>query len=110
MVDRGETFTARAMLRTLAGKAYKQLVVARPWREGVPGLLRAGILVAHHFYVWAAFWQLSGAVRTEADDRLLRRIGLVVEIARAPGRLLKRLLRARAAARLRSSRPGERRP
>lgn len=90
MVDRGEVFTARAMLRTLAGKAYKQLVVAKPWREGVPGFLRAGILVAHHFYVWAAFWQLSGARRTEEDDRLLRRIGLAVETARLPGRIAKR--------------------
>ena len=46
MVDRGQVFTARAMLRTLGGKAYKQFVVAMPWREGVPGFLRAGILVA----------------------------------------------------------------
>ena len=59
MVDRGEVFTAARDVRTLGGKAYKQFVVARPWREGVPGFLRAGILVAFHFYVWAAFWQLS---------------------------------------------------
>jgi len=55
MVDAGEIFTARAMLRTLGGKAYKQFVQAKPWRDGVPGFLRAGILVAFHFYVWAAF-------------------------------------------------------
>ena len=42
MVDRGQVFTAQAMLRTLGGKVYKQFVVARPWREGVPGFLRAG--------------------------------------------------------------------
>ena len=36
MVDRGEAFTARAMFKNLTGKAYKQFVVARPWREGVP--------------------------------------------------------------------------
>jgi glycosyltransferase involved in cell wall biosynthesis len=93
MVDRGETFTARAMLQTLSGKAYKQFVVAQPWREGVPGFLRAGILVAHHFYVWAAFWQLSGAKRTDEDDRLMRRIGTAVETARMPGRLVKRAAR-----------------
>lgn len=93
MVDRGETFTARAMLQTLAGKAYKQFVVARPWQEGVPGFLRAGILIAHHFYVWAAFWQLSGARRTDADDRLMRRIGAAVEAARMPGRIVKRAAR-----------------
>jgi glycosyltransferase involved in cell wall biosynthesis len=93
MVERGEVFTARTMLRTLGGKAYKQFVVAKPWREGVPGFFRAGILLAHHFYVWAAFWQLSGAARTEADDRLMRRIGGTVEALRFPGRLAKRTVR-----------------
>jgi hypothetical protein len=93
MVDRGEVFSAATMLRTLAGKAYKQFVVARPWQDGVPGFLRAGILVAFHFYVWAAFWQLSGARRTPADDALMRRLGTVVETVRLPGRLAKRLVR-----------------
>jgi len=81
------------ILRTLGGKAYKQFVVARPWQDGVPGFLRAGILVAFHFYVWAAFWQLSGARRTPADDALMRRLGTVVETVRLPGRLAKRLVR-----------------
>jgi glycosyltransferase involved in cell wall biosynthesis len=93
MIDRGQVFTARAMLRTLGGKAYKQFVVARPWREGVPGFLRAGILVAFHFYVWAAFWQLSGAKRTPEDDRLMRRLGVLVETLRLPGRIGRRALR-----------------
>jgi len=93
MVDRGEVFSAATMLRTLAGKAYKQFVVARPWQDGVPGFLRAGILVAFHFYVWAAFWQLSGAHRTPADDALMRRLGTVVETVRLPGRVAKRLVR-----------------
>jgi glycosyltransferase involved in cell wall biosynthesis len=93
MVDRGQVFTARAMLKTVGAKAYKQFVVARPWREGVPGFLRAGILVAFHFYVWAAFWQLSGAKRTPDDDRLMRRIGGAVEAARVPGRIAKRAAR-----------------
>jgi glycosyltransferase involved in cell wall biosynthesis len=92
MVDRGQVFTARAMLRTLGGKAYKQFVVARPWREGVPGFLRAGILVAFHFYVWAAFWQLSGAKRTAEDDHLMRRLGHLVETLRMPGRIGRRAL------------------
>jgi hypothetical protein len=78
------------MLRTLGGKAYKQFVVAQPWREGVPGFLRAGILVAFHFYVWAAFWQLSGAKRTTDDDELMRRVGHVVETLRMPGRIGRR--------------------
>jgi (heptosyl)LPS beta-1,4-glucosyltransferase len=93
MVDRGQVFTARAMLRTLGGKAYKQFVVAQPWREGVPGFLRAGILVAFHFYVWAAFWQLSGGKRTREDDGLMRRIGNTVETLRLPGRVGKRAVR-----------------
>jgi glycosyltransferase involved in cell wall biosynthesis len=93
MIDRGQVFTARAMLRTLGGKAYKQFVVARPWREGVPGFFRAGILVAFHFYVWAAFWQLSGARRTPDDDELMSRIGTVIEVARAPGRVARRGVR-----------------
>ncbi len=93
MIDRGQVFTARAMLRTLGGKAYKQFVVARPWREGVPGFLRAGILVAFHFYVWAAFWQLSGAKRTPEDDHLMRRLGVLVETLRLPGRIGRRALR-----------------
>jgi len=93
MVDRGEVFSAATMLRTLAGKAYKQFVVARPWQDGVPGFLRAGILVVFHFYVWAAFWQLSGAKRTPADDALMRRLGVMVETVRLPGRAVKRLVR-----------------
>jgi glycosyltransferase involved in cell wall biosynthesis len=93
MVDRGEVFSAAAMLRTLGGKSYKQFVVARPWQDGVPGFLRAGILVAFHFYVWAAFWQLSGARRTQADDALMRRLGVAVETVRLPGRVVKRIVR-----------------
>ena len=73
------------MFRTLGGKAYKQFVVARPWQDGVPGFLRGGILVAFHFYVWAAFWQLSGAKRTPADDALMRRLGTAVETVAASG-------------------------
>jgi glycosyltransferase involved in cell wall biosynthesis len=93
MVDQGQVFTARAMLRTLGSKVYKQFVVARPWREGVPGFLRAGILVAFHFYVWAAFWQLSGAKRAPEDDELMRRLGYAVETLRMPGRIGKRAVR-----------------
>jgi hypothetical protein len=76
MIDAGEVFTARRMLLTLAEKLYRHFVLARALRDGVPGLLRGGLLVAFHLYVWAAFWHLSGAQRTPADDRLLRRIDL----------------------------------
>lgn len=87
MVDAGEVFTARRMAAELARKAHKQFVVGEPWRDGVPGVLRASILVAFHFYVWAAFWQLSGVGRTEEDDRFVRRMGSAVEAARAAARL-----------------------
>jgi glycosyltransferase involved in cell wall biosynthesis len=82
MIDRGEVFTAGAMLRTLASKIYRQFFAGQALKDGVPGLLRASLLVAFHFYVWAAFWQLSGGRRTAEDDRLLRRLGLPVEATR----------------------------
>jgi hypothetical protein len=82
MIDQGQHFTAKSMLMTLTEKTYKQFVVGNPWRDGVPGLLRATILVGFHFYVWAAFWQLSGAQRTPVDDRLLQRLGFVFEFSR----------------------------
>jgi hypothetical protein len=100
MLDRGQVFTARAMLSALGRRAYNLVVRGRAWRDGVPGLLRAGILVGFHFYVWAAFWQLSGAERTPEDDRYLRRLGGVLEGARrtwrvgaTPFRWLRRLRR-----------------
>ncbi len=93
MIDSGQVFTARAMVSTLAGKVYKQFVAGQPWRDGVPGFLRAGILVAFHFYVWSAFWQLSGAQRTRTDDRLMRRIGGVLETMRLPVQAARRTAR-----------------
>jgi glycosyltransferase involved in cell wall biosynthesis len=86
MVDRGQIFTAKNMLITLARSVDKQFITGQPWRDGVPGVLRASILVAFKFYVWAAFWQLSGGRRNAADDRLLRRFGVMMEI---PRRLLR---------------------
>jgi glycosyltransferase involved in cell wall biosynthesis len=79
MIDRGQVFTARAMLTALASRAWRQLFVGKAWRDGVPGILRVGILVGFHFYVWAAFWQLSGGKRTREDDRFLQRAGGAVE-------------------------------
>jgi glycosyltransferase involved in cell wall biosynthesis len=93
MIDRGEVFTARAMLGTLASKIYRQFFIGRAFKDGVPGFLRASILVAFHFYVWAAFWQLSGGRRTAADDRLLRRLAGVAEGVRWSVGLYQRFLR-----------------
>jgi glycosyltransferase involved in cell wall biosynthesis len=99
MIEQGQIFTARGMLLTLGEKLYRQFFIGQACKDGVPGVLRASILVAFHFYVWAAFWQLSGSRRTVADDRLLRRIGVFVEAIRwvvwacgVPSRLTKRLL------------------
>jgi glycosyltransferase involved in cell wall biosynthesis len=88
MIAAGEVFTARRMLVTLAEKLYRHLVLARALRDGVPGLLRAGILVAFHLYVWAAFWQQSGARRQAPDDRLLRRVDHALAPLRWIGRLI----------------------
>lgn len=77
MLDTGERFSAQAMLAALLAQTDKEFFHARAWEDGVPGVFRAAILVGYKFYVWAAFWQLSGARRTPADDRLVRRLGLV---------------------------------
>jgi glycosyltransferase involved in cell wall biosynthesis len=84
MIAAGEVFTARRMARTLAEKLYRHFVVSRALRDGVPGLMRAGVLVAFHFYVWAAFWHLSGGDRTPADDALLRRADRLLAVLRLP--------------------------
>jgi glycosyltransferase involved in cell wall biosynthesis len=83
MIDQGRVFTAKEMLATLAGKFYRQFFTGQAFRDGVPGVLRASILVAFHFYVWAAFWQLSGGRRTDADDRLMRRLGTLADAIHA---------------------------
>lgn len=87
MIDRGETFTARKMLGALGENVYRHVLLGRAWRDGVPGLVRAGVLVAFKFYVWAAFWHLSETGRTPEDDRTVRRLGAVLEGPRALLRL-----------------------
>jgi glycosyltransferase involved in cell wall biosynthesis len=90
MIDAGELFSARRMVLTLAEKLYRHFVLARALRDGVPGLLRAGVLVAFHLYVWAAFWHRSGARRTAADDRLLRGLDIALFPLRLLGRVISR--------------------
>ncbi|HEY0972508.1 MAG TPA: glycosyltransferase family 2 protein [Gemmatimonadales bacterium] len=82
MIDQGQVFSARAMVASLGSRAARKFLHGQAWRDGVPGLLRAGILVGFHFYIWAAFWQLSGARRTPEDDRFVRRLGIALEAAR----------------------------
>jgi glycosyltransferase involved in cell wall biosynthesis len=74
MIERGETFTARAMAAELREKADKYFVQGRAFDDGVPGVMRAWILLNFQFYVWAAFWHMSGAERTAADDRFVRKL------------------------------------
>jgi len=86
MIDRGEVFSARAMFRALGRQVARHFFKAQALRDGVPGFLRGGILVGFHFYVWAAFWQLSGGTRTPEDDRYMGRIGKALEGVRLSGR------------------------
>jgi glycosyltransferase involved in cell wall biosynthesis len=79
MIDRGESFTARRMVGELGEGIYRHFLLGRAWRDGVPGLVRAGVLVAFKFYVWAAFWQLSGGEKTRADDRYVSALGRWLE-------------------------------
>lgn len=104
MIDRGEVFSARAMFRALGRQVSRHLFKAQALRDGVPGLFRAAVLVLFHFYVWVAFWQLSGGKRTPEDDRYLRRIGAVLEAVRRTGRVMGAPVRA-----IRALRGGSRR-
>ncbi len=88
MINAGQVFSARAMVATLGSQAYKQFFRGRALRDGVPGLLRAGLLVGFHFYVWAAFWQLSGARKTLEDDRYLRRFARILDLLRVVARVV----------------------
>jgi hypothetical protein len=82
MLDQGQRFSAKAMLTALASQADKEFFRAEAWKDGLPGVLRAAILVGYKFYVWTAFWQLSGAKRTEEDDLLIRRLGALLKFIR----------------------------
>ncbi len=95
MIDAGQVFSAGTMLSTLAEKVYRHFVVARALGDGVPGLLRAGLLVAFHLYVWAAFWHRSGGVRLSADDALLRRLDLGLAPLRVAGRAVAAVRRSK---------------
>lgn len=77
MIDEGREFSARAMFAELWGVGLRHFIRARAWREGMPGIARSVVLVNHHVYVWIAFWHLSGAARTEEDDRIVSRLGVL---------------------------------
>jgi glycosyltransferase involved in cell wall biosynthesis len=104
MLDEGRVFTAQEMLRTLGVQFQRHVLDARAWEDGLPGLIRAGVLINHHFYVWVEFWRLSGAPRTEADDRAVQRLAVPLRALRGIRRA-RRALRSAAGrtARLRST-------
>lgn len=79
MLARGQVFSARAMLRALLRVFYTQFVRGEALKDGVPGLLRASLLLGFHFYNWAAFWQASGSRRTAEDDRYLGRLNAALQ-------------------------------
>lgn len=85
--NQGREFSARAMLADLGVQTYRQLIYGRAWRDGVPGILRVGFVLAFRLYTWAAFWQAAGGRRSVTDDRLLRRLGLLIEPLRGALRL-----------------------
>ena len=82
MLDEGWRFSAKAMLSALAAQVDKEFFRAEAWKDGLPGVLRATLLVGYKFYVWTALWQSSGAQKTEEDDRLIRRIGAFLNFGR----------------------------
>jgi glycosyltransferase involved in cell wall biosynthesis len=94
MIDRGEVFSADAMFAALGGRAHRYFIGGRAFDDGIPGIMRAWTLLNFHFYVWAAFWQMSGAPRTEADDRRVGKIGRRIEGVRKVARLARAPLRA----------------
>ena len=82
MLDQGQRFSAKAMLAALSAQVDKEFFRAEAWKDGLPGVLRAIILIGYKFYVWTSFWQLSGAQRTEEDDRLIHRLGSTLILVR----------------------------
>lgn len=88
MIDRGEIFSARAMLAAITAQIDKEFFWAEAWKDGVPGYLRAFVLVSFKVHVWAAFWQKSNIGRTPRDDRFLQRLGYFLLTIRRLIRLL----------------------
>jgi hypothetical protein len=82
MLAEGQRFTAAGMCRSLGREVRSKLIDGEAWRDGVPGLMRAGVLVGFKFYVWAELWRISDVGRDPADERVVRRVGAACELAR----------------------------
>ena len=94
MLERGQTFTAAAMFKDLRKQLFRHVVDARAWDEGVPGIMRAIVLINHKVYVWVALWQQSGSPRTPEDDASVAKLGRVLGLL-GPARRLRAKLRRR---------------
>lgn len=92
MLEAGQTFSAASMGSVILKAINRQFFEAKAWQDGVPGVLRAAILVNYKLSVWIAFWQLSGSPRTQADDRLITAVGRTLEVPWRGAGLLARLL------------------
>ena len=91
MLAEGQAFSAAAMCAALGHEVRTKLIDGQAWRDGVPGLMRAGVLVGFKFYVWAELWRISGVGRAVSDESVVRRVGVASEVARHTLRLGGRL-------------------
>jgi len=98
MLESGAVFSAGAMAAALWRETDRKLLRTRAWRDGLPGLIRAGVLISFKFHVWVEFWQQSGGRRTPADDKVVRKIGWLLGPIGVGGRLINRI-RSRVASR-----------
>lgn len=93
MLEAGEAFSAKRMVQALWKQTDKEFFRAQAWEDGVPGILRATILVMYKFYVWTALWQLAGSEKTAVDDKFVRRWGRALHFVRRVLGLLGRVYR-----------------
>jgi hypothetical protein len=84
MLDEGRRFSAPLMAAAIVAAIDRHMFQARAWRDGVPGVFRAIVLVNYKVFVWIAFWQLSGARRTRSDDRF---VGVAGRLLHSPWRM-----------------------
>jgi glycosyltransferase involved in cell wall biosynthesis len=91
-IDQGRTFRARDMLAAMIDVVDKQLFEAGAWKEGMPGVVRAGLLVAAEFYAWAAFWEMQRKAAHRDDDRFVWWAGALARLGWIPVQWLRRLL------------------
>lgn len=83
MLDAGQTFTASGMVRSLGKETRTKLVEGQAWRDGVPGLIRTGVLIGFKFYVWAEFWRRSErSTDARGDRRIVQAVAVAAETTR----------------------------